>query len=99
MAKTFETYGATPWGFAAAGIAAATAAANVASILSTNENSTSVAAASAGGAAGVAAAPSSAINLTVRGSGMFSVDDFVDQIAQGIADGGHQSLLKVIKAT
>lgn len=99
VAKTFETYGATPWGFAAAGIAAATAAANVASILSTNENSTSVNAAGASGAAVAPGGASSSINLTIRGSGMISVDDIADQLTKSISKGGNQALVKVIRAT
>jgi ribosomal protein L12E/L44/L45/RPP1/RPP2 len=90
---------APPWNFINAAAVGIEAAANVASILSTNEHSTSMP--SGGSAAGVAAAapsPSSAINLTVRGSGMISVDDFVDQITKGIADGGHQNFIKVQKA-
>lgn len=100
VAKTFETYGATPWGFAAAAIAATTAAANVASILSASESSRSMpgTAGSMGGMSAPSAAQGSAINLTVRGSGPIDVDDFVDQIAKGIADGGHQNLLRVTKA-
>lgn len=101
VAKTFETYGATPWGFAAAGVAAATAAANVASILSTSKTSKSMPGTSVGGGASIAAAgpaQQSAINLTVRGSGLVSTDDLVSQITQQIADGGHQSLVNVIKA-
>ncbi|MEP7240632.1 MAG: hypothetical protein ABI697_07085 [Devosia sp.] len=98
VAKTFETYGATPWGFAAAGIAAATAAANVASILSTNENSKSIPGSSGSSGGGApAAAQSSAINLTIRGGGMISVNDFADQLSRQIADGGNQNLVRVIR--
>lgn len=92
VAKTFETYGATPWGFAAAGIAAATAAANVASILSTNENSTAIAGTAGGGSSAAAPAPSSgpAIHLTLKGNNFSAaqIEDLISQINGHFADGG-----------
>lgn len=88
-----------------AGIAAAATAAQVAAIASTTYQSKTIKAPSAGGSgaraagSGAAAAQSSpTINLTIRGSGSINIDDMVDQLTKGIADGGHQSLIKVIKA-
>lgn len=99
VSKTLATYGATPWGFAAAAIAGTTAALNVANILSTTKTSKSMPGTSGGGSAAAASAQmSSAINLTIRGSGNINVDDFADQLTQSIADGGNQNLVKVIRA-
>lgn len=103
VAKTLETYGVTPWGIAAAGIAGATAALNVANILSTTKSSKSMPGGSSGGASAAAASGAGggtqqAINLTVRGSGAINVDDFVKQLTEQIADGGHSALIRVMKA-
>lgn len=99
VAKTFETYGATPWGFAAAGIAGVTAAANVASILSTSESSKSIpgGSGSTAGQAASAGARQGTINLTLRGSGSISLDDMMSQLSKQIADGGHQPFVKVMR--
>jgi tape measure domain-containing protein len=86
-----------------AGVAAAATAAQIASIASTTYTSKSLnASAASGGSAGSsAAAPASsgtAINLTIKGSGVMNVDDFANQLTKGIADGGHQALINVIRA-
>lgn len=87
----------------AAGVAAA-GAAQIASILSAQPGSSSSASVSGGGAAAnaqsTAAAPAqgTSINLTIRGSGNVNVDALADQLAKSIADGGNQSLVKVIRA-
>lgn len=77
----------------------AAGAAQIASIMSAKPGSASVASV---GSAPTTAAPapqqSTAINLTVKGSGMVSVDDFAQQLTKSIADGGHQSLINVIRA-
>lgn len=86
-----------PLNFINAGLVAAASAANVANILSANESTTSMPGTVTPGAAG-AAAQSSAINLTVKGSGMISVDDLADQLAQSIADGGNSNLITVMRA-
>jgi hypothetical protein len=94
VAKTFEVYGATPWGFVAAGIAATTAAANVASILSTQEGSTSIpggGGSGSGGAAPAAVAPRGpTFHLTLKGSTFSAqqIEDLIGQINQHLSDGG-----------
>jgi hypothetical protein len=96
VAKTLETYGVTPWGLAAAGVAATTAAANVASILSTTEATKSM----PGGVAAPAAAATpagAALNITLRGSGSINIDELADQLAASVADGGQQPLINVIR--
>lgn len=94
---------APPWNFINAAAVGIEAAANVANILATTQNSTTMP--STGGGAGSAAAstaaaavPSSTINLTVHGSGSIDVNDLADQLAKSIADGGNSNLIKVIKA-
>ena len=91
---------APPWNFINAAAVGIEAAANVASILSTTENSTSMpgGSGSSGGQAAAAASQSSAINLTIKGSGNINVDDFASQLTKSIADGGNQQLVKVIRA-
>jgi hypothetical protein len=96
--------GPPPWNLINAAAVGIQAAANVAQILATNQNSTSmptgVGASSATPTASVGAAstPSSAINLTIRGSGNISIDDIAKQLQQSIADGGQSGLIKVIRA-
>lgn len=100
VTKTFATYGATPWGFAAAGVAGLTAAANVANILRTTESSKSMpsTAGAGGGAAADGAGQGQSIYFNIKGSGQVSTDDLVDQITKQIADGGHQGFIKVMRA-
>ena len=86
-----------PINFINAGLVAAASAANLANILSANESTTSMPGTVTPGATG-AAPQSSAINLTVRGSGMISVDDLADQLAQSISDGGNSNLITVMRA-
>jgi hypothetical protein len=87
-----------------AGIAAAATAAQIASIASTSYQSKSLSNATGNGSA-AAAAPSQgvggtqqAISLTVRGSGNINVDDFAEQLAESIRDGGQGNLIRVIRA-
>ncbi len=85
-----------------AGIAAAATAAQIASIASTSYSSKSATNSISGStatASAVAATPqaSQTINFVVRGSGMISTDDIVDQMSKTIADGGHQNFIRVIK--
>lgn len=92
------------FGFVGAAGVAAAGAAQIAAILSAQPGSSSTPAVSGGGAAATAqstaAAPAqgTSINLTIRGSGSVNVDDFASQLAQSIADGGNQRLIKVIRA-
>ncbi len=82
-----------------AGAVAASGAAQIATILSASKGTATRPGISS---ANVAAAPQaqqgSALNLTIRGSGMMSVDDFASQLTKGIADGGYQPLINVIRA-
>jgi hypothetical protein len=84
---------------AAAGVAAA-GAAQIAAIASANPGSASAPSVTqSGGAAAAAAAPvqgAGAINLTIRGSGSISVDDFAKQLAAGLADNQHPDLARQI---
>ncbi len=92
--KAMATYGPTPWGFAAAGVAAATGAAQVASILSAQKGSSSVSKPS-GSAPSQSQAQAPAqrtvqLNLTLGGSGRYSRDelrDLMEQMVDGLNDG------------
>lgn len=92
IAKTLETYGVTPWGIAAASVAALTAAANVASILSTSSSSKSMPGTSTPSAAvsePAASVSSQAVNITLNGQsyGRDQVRDLLDQIKDVMGDG------------
>ncbi|NGP18925.1 phage tail length tape measure family protein [Devosia aurantiaca] len=102
--KAMATYGPTPWGFAAAGVAAATGAAQIATIMSAQKGSGSVSRPSGGATAGSAAQAAPAaqratqINLTLAGSGRYSredVRDLIEQLTDGINDGVDQGKFKL----
>ncbi len=77
----------------------AAGAAQIATIMSAKPGSSRVASVGSGAApAAPVAQQGSSINLTIRGSGMMNVDEFAEQLTKGIADGGHQSLINVIRA-
>lgn len=84
----------------AAGVAAA-GAAQIAAIASASPGSASAPSVGAGSSTATQPqqqASGTAINLTIRGSGSVNVDTLADQLAQSIADGGNQNLVKIIRA-
>ena len=90
---------APPWNFINAAAVGIEAAANVANILATNENSTSMPS-SGGGTAGQAAAaavPQQGVTFNIHGSGVVGVDDIVNQIVQQAKDGGYSDLVQVMR--
>ncbi|MEW9838566.1 hypothetical protein, partial [Mesorhizobium marinum] len=102
ITKTLATYGATPWGLAAAGVAAATGAAQIATIARTNKGSKS--APSVRGAAGAAegaannntpAEPSQAVFIQLQGDvfSRQSVEHLIKSLHDAQRD-GHQLLIK-----
>jgi hypothetical protein len=100
--KALATYGPTPWGFAAAGVAAATGAAQIATILSAQKGSSSASrpSGSAAPAASQAQAAQRAVqvNVTLGGSGRYSRDDIRDlleQLTDGLNDGVDQGNFKL----
>lgn len=101
--RALATYGPTPWGFAAAGVAAATGAAQIAAIMSAQKGTSSAPKAPGGAGAGSAAASPAAqrstqINVTLGGAGRYSRDevrDLIEQIADGINDGVDGGKFKV----
>lgn len=99
ITKTLATYGATPWGFAAAAVAAAAGAAQIATISRTNYGSTSGAApaATSSAPAAVSAAPAAttetpqrSVYVSIHGSNFSDnqVRDLVDAINKHAKDGG-----------
>lgn len=100
--KAMATYGPTPWGFAAAGVAAATGAAQIASILSAQKGSSSVSRPS-GSASSQSQTQAQAqravqLNVTLGGSGRYSRDevrDLLEQLADGLNDGVDQGNFKI----
>lgn len=91
ITKTLATYGATPWGLAAAGVAAASGAAQIATIARTNKGSRTAPRATSGGGA-VGQAPEQTqqqtLNLTLRGldrNALFSGEQ-VRELAQTLVD-------------
>ena len=88
------------FGFASAAAIGVAGAAQIASILSAQPGSSSVASVNQGSAAQTAAAAppqqASSLNITIRGSGVLSVDDFAKQLAAGLADGQHPDLARQI---
>lgn len=102
--KALATYGPTPWGFAAAGVAAATGAAQIAAIMSAQKGTSSAPKAPGGGGAGTAAAAAPAaqrmtqVNITLAGNGRYSRDevrDLIEQFTDGINDGVDGGKFKV----
>lgn len=91
--KALSIYGPTPWGFAAAGVAAATGAAQIASIMSANKGRSSVAGVSGGGAvpAAAAQAPSDqrviSISLGGRSYSREDVRELIEQMNEEMGDG------------
>lgn len=89
---------APPWNFINAAAVGIEAAANVASILSTNENSTSMPGGASAGAAAAAPVAQQGVTFNIRGSGMVGVDDIVNQITQQAKDGGFSEFVNVIRS-
>lgn len=95
IAKAISIYGPTPWGMAAAGVAAATGAAQIATIQRTNPGSTTKPTVSGSGGAISAAngnAPSQsaqAVNITLQGQvySRESVEMLIEQINEATSDG------------
>lgn len=92
------------FGFASAAAIGVAGAAQIASILSAQPGSASVASVNGGAAASAASAAAppqqaSSLNITIRGSGVLSVDDFAKQLAAGLADGQHPDLARQITVT
>jgi len=91
VTKTLAQYGATPWGFAAAGVAAASGAAQIAAILSSNKGSSTVAS-TGGSSANVPppnandSGPQRATNVTLVGNG-FSGEQIVELLNDALGDG------------
>lgn len=100
ITKTMAQYGATPWGLAAAAVAAAAGAAQIATIKSTMPGSSgSVSAPNSGGApVDVVAAPTAApsapdrsVHVTIsgrRGASEEEVFELIDAINETFSDGG-----------
>ncbi len=100
ITKTFATYGATPWGFAAAGVAAAAGLAQILTIRSTSqEGGGSVASPTGGGGGGGSSgdagpqAPDRSISVNIIGS-HFSGDQ-VRGLIESINEHGRDGGLKV----
>lgn len=99
ITKTLAELGATPWGLAAAGVAAATGAAQIATIARTNKGSKTApslrgaAGASSGGGAG--SSPAQAVSISLQGDSHStqSVYDLLEQINQATAD-GHKLIIR-----
>lgn len=96
ITKALAIYGPTPWGFAAAGVAAATGAAQIAAIASANPGSGARAPSVQGGATSSvnpqaqAPAEQRVMNITFAGSGRMSRDDmrqFFEQMEEEWGDG------------
>lgn len=90
---------APPWNFINAAAVGIEAAANVANILSTNENSTSMpgGAGSSAASAVAAQAPQQGVTFNIHGSGTVGVDDIVNQIVTQARDGGYSDLVQVMR--
>jgi hypothetical protein len=89
---------APPWNFINAAAVGIEAAANVASILSTNQNSTSMPSGGGGGASAAAAASQQqqqATNVVLHGD-FFSAESVADMLANLLADGGGSRLVNVM---
>lgn len=90
VTKTLAQYGATPWGFAAAGVAAASGAAQIAAIVASDRGSSTVA--SAGGSQAAIPPPSGSdapqrtTNVTLVGNG-FSGEQIVELLNEALGDG------------
>lgn len=90
VTKTLAQYGATPWGFAAAGVAAASGAAQIAAIVSSDKGSSTVA--SAGGAQAAVPPPAAndtpqrTTNVTLVGNS-FSGEQIVELLNEALGDG------------
>lgn len=101
ITATIAQYGATPWGLAAAGVAAAMGAAQIATILRTNKGSKSAPGVS--GAAGSTAAnnnePTSqqAVSITLQGDvySRESVEDLIASINDAQRD-GHRLIVRTV---
>lgn len=96
IAKAISIYGPTPWGMAAAGVAAATGAAQIATIQRTNKGSTSKPSVSGSGGGGISATnsntptqPTQAVNITLQGDSYSreSVEGLIEQLNEAAADG------------
>lgn len=89
---------APPWNFINAAAVGIESAANVASILATNQNSTSMPASSSGAAAATAApaaAPGSGGTVILKGS-VFTGESIANMLADLMSDGGGNRLIRVI---
>jgi len=103
ITKTIAQYGATPWGLAAAGVAAATGAAQIATIARTNKGSKSApsvrGAAGRGGAANNNTPGESSQSVVIQLQGDVynrqSVEDLIKQLQDAQRD-GHQLLIKTV---
>ena len=89
---------APPWNFINAAAVGIEAAANVASILSTNENSTSMPGSSSAGSSSTTAAPQSPATTVYLQGQSFSGEQVADLLKTLISDGGGGSLVDVIRA-
>lgn len=100
ITKTIAQYGATPWGLAAAGVAAATGAAQIATIMRTNKGSkTAPSVASSAGAAANSNEPSrqQAISINLQGDvySRQSVEDLLASINEAVSD-GHKLIIRTV---
>ncbi|AVX04353.1 tape measure protein [Maritalea myrionectae] len=92
VTKALATYGPTPWGFAAAGVAAASGAAQIAAISSAQRGSGSVPSVSGGGQSSApqqtapATEPQRTTNVTLVGNG-FSPEQIVELLNEALGDG------------
>jgi hypothetical protein len=84
VTKTLATYGATPWGFAAAAAAAAAGLAQVRSIQSTNKNSSSGSSSTSASVNSTASEPTQqqGIYVNLQGSGKYSREEVIGLIEQ-----------------
>ena len=97
---------APPWNFINAAAVGIEAAANVASILSTSETSTTMPSSGSGSgsaapAAATAAAPRQAVNISLQGASLFSTDmveQLLNQMADAMSDGAGSRLINVVRA-
>lgn len=104
ITKTLATYGATPWGLAAAAVAAATGAAQIATITRTNKGAKSAPSMSGGGGGSAANNNSQgqtqqAVTIQLQGDvySRQSVEDLIKELNDASSD-GHKIIVKTAAA-
>ena len=99
VTKTLAHYGATPWGLAAAGVAAAAGAAQIATISRTNKGSKSAPSVRGGsvGSGGGGGQREQAVTINLHGESYSqqSVEGLLAQINEAISD-GHKLIIRTV---